>query len=366
MKLSKGFVIGVAVLVATVTFAACGGGGGSTPVTPTAIYGGAATAGDIFVVEMDYPATGKATITRYETDGTPVDTKEMTYTLSGNTYTFTDSEGHSFTGLLIPDTMLAMFLPDTDEKDIIISVIVDPAVTTVADLAFLKDHNYLFTQFQHDETGTMWGRNTIDADGVITGHIANADGAQVPPAVDLDDVTTNNNLPTGMDIDNMTYNADTNGFLMNVGGETWTYYPTKSGLGIIDKGPDMGTNFFNLQPTTSDLAGLVAVGDIYDTLFYGRQSETEEGTTQGTMTVTAVDTNSFTVTVNNGRDPEQTGVQVTADPSALWTGFYRVDNPATVGPDNAVIQLIGSVGFIFTGKSPVPSWQYEYGIAVKR
>lgn len=339
--------------------AACGGGGGTpTPTEPTAIYGGAATAGDIFVIKMDYPATGKATITRSATDGTLIGSKEMTYTASGTQYTFTDSESHSFPAFMVKDTMLVTFLPATDEKDIIIAVIVDPTIKTVADLSFVKNHDYIITQFRHDSLGVKWVRSNVAADGSITGHHAN----DVPDhlAMDLDDVSETNDFREGMNVDNVVYNADTNGFTLTVGDEIWTYYITKSGLAVTDRGPDKGIRFDGLKPETSAPTG-VAVGDIYDTLFYGRMSETQEGTTQGTITVTAVDGNSFTVDVDNGRDPVKTGVQITADPSPLWQGFFRVDT------DNAVVQLVGSVALIFAGKSPVPnSWQYEYGIGVKR
>ncbi|MBN1283413.1 MAG: hypothetical protein JXA24_06555 [Proteobacteria bacterium] len=362
----RGIVAMGAALVLLFGLAACGGGGGTpTPTEPTATYGGAATAGDIFVIKMDYPAVGKATITRSETDGTLVGSKEMSYTANGTRYTFTDEDSNSFEALMVADTMLTMFLPATDEKDIIVAVIVDPDMTSTAEAAaILKNHDYILTQFRHDEKGVKWVWSNVDADGVVTGHKAN-EGNTLP--YDLDDVDTTNNFDPGMDVDNLVYNAETSGFTLTVGDEIWTYYFTESGLGVIDKGPDKGIRFNMIKPATYDPTGMVAVGDIYDTLFYGRRSETEEGTTQGTITVTAVTANSFTVDVDNGRDPVMTGIVITADLSDLWRGFYRL--PATIDavPQNAVVQLVGSDAMIFAGKAPAANpWQYEYGIGVKR
>jgi hypothetical protein len=334
-----------------------GGGGGGTPVTPTAIYGGAATGGDIFVIKMDYPSTGKATITRSATDGTLIGTKEMTYTVTGNKYTFTDSDSHEFTAFMVPDTMLVMHLPATTEKDIIIAVVVDDTIKTVADLSFFKDHDYILTQFRHDKMGVKWVRSNVDADGVVTGHHANAD--KLLP-IDLDDVGTTNDFPAGMDVDNFVYNAETNGFTLATedegDSETWTLYVTKSGMGVIDKGPKKGIRFNGLKGTTT--AG-IAVGDVFDTLFYGRQSDSKEGTTTGTITVTDKGDTFLVVDVDNGRDPLRTGITITADPSPLWSGFFRLPPP-----DNAVVQLVGSVALIFAGKHG--EWQYEYGIGVKQ
>lgn len=348
-------------IFAVVFAASCGGGGGgSTPSEPTAVYAGAATVGDIFIIKMDYPATGKVTITRSATDGTLIGSKEMTYTSSGNKYTFTDSDDNSFTALMVPDTMLVTFLPATDEKDLIIAAIVDPTLISPTELDFVKNHDYILTQFRHDEKGVKWVRSHVDADGVITGHHA-VIGA--PGTWDLDDITENNDFAAGMDVDDVIYNEDTNGFTLTLEDEgetqTWTYYFTESGIGIIDKGANKGIRFNDLRPDTAGVPAGIAAGDVYDTLFYGRHSETEEGTTEGTITVTEVGADYMIINVDNGRDAPETGIRVVVDPSDLWRGLFRIE--ARV---NAVLQLIGSDAFVFAGR--FGPWQYEYGVGVKR
>ncbi len=339
---------------------ACGGGGGSTPTPtePTAIYGGAATAGDIFVIKMDYPSAGKVTGTRSAADGTLIGSKEMTYTASGHTYTFTDSDGTTFTGFVITDTMLVMQVPSKDESDILIAVIVDSTITTVADLSFLKSKDYILTQFRHDKKGVKWVWSNVDIDGMVTGHHANADNT-LP--VDLDDVSMTNDFPVGMDIDDFIHNTATLGFTLSVEDEgevdTWTLYYTKSGLGVIDKGPLKGIRLNSLKGTSTNPADYgIVVGDVYDTIFYGSNSETEHGTSVGTVTITAVEADAFEASVDNGRgDPVQTIRAAAA--GEPWTGFFMIDGA------NAVVQPIGSGAFVFAGKQG--EWNYNYGVGVK-
>jgi hypothetical protein len=326
-----------------------GGGGGDTPATPTAVFGGAATAGDIFVLKLDTPSTGKATLTRSNTDGSLIGTKEMTYTASGHTYTFTDSDSNQFTGLIVPDVLFAMQVPSKTESDIIIAVLVDSTVTTVQDLAFLKDRDYLLTQFRHDEKGVRWVWSRVGADGNINGHHADT----------IDDVDTTLDFPGGMNLDSFVYRPETTAFVLTVDDETWTLYYTKAGLGVIDRGPQRGIRINELKGTTKTPPAGMAAGDVYNTIFYGRRSETEEGTSVGTVTITEVGADYFVVTIDPGKgaDKIQTGVRVEAVASDLWRGFYRIPG------QDAVVQTIGSDAFVFSAKRGV--WQYDYGVGVK-
>jgi len=339
--------------------AACGGGGSPTPTEPTATYGGAATVGDIYVIEMDYPSTGKATVIRSATDGTLVGSRELTYTNTGNKYTFTDSSSNQFTGLIVPDSFFAMQLPDATEKDIIIAVLVNSTVTTTAALAAIVDNkDYLITQFRHDEKGVKWVRSNIAADGAITGHHANNDGALVPPAVDLDDVSTTNDFDPGMNVNDAVYNATTLGFTLTVADEIWTFYYTNSGMGVIDKGPLKGIRFNTIQGTSSNPADYgITNGSVYNAIFYGSHSETENGTSVGTVTVTEVGADYFKVTVapETGEAPQD--LTVIAATSDLWRGFFQIEGA------NAVVQPVGTSAIVFAGKQG--PWNYNYGVAVK-
>lgn len=339
--------------------AACGGsGGGDTPVTPTAIYGGAATAGDVFVIKMDYPSTGKATSIQSTSDGTVIETKELSYTFSGHTYTFTDSGGNVITGFLAPDAFIVVQLPD----DIIIAVKVDTTIKTVADLQFLKDKNYILTQFRHDRKGVKWVRSNVDSNGAITGHHANADN--VLP-FDLDDLSETNDFPEGMDLDNFVYNNNTLGFNLTVEDEgeteTWTLYYTLSGLGVIDKGPLKGIRFNTLKGTSTTPPSGLTVGDVFDTIFYSVESEGHAATSVGTITVTEIDADSFVVAVNDGVHPSGT-VRMQATASDLWRGFYDIYQEG-ITRVNAEVQAVGTNAIVFAGKQG--EWRYNYGVGVK-
>ncbi len=334
-----------------------GGGGGSTPSTPTAIFGGAATAGDIFVLKIDYPATGKATVIHSATDGTLIETKELTYSASGHTYTFTDSASNQFTGFMVPDTMFVMQVPD--KSDILIAVKVDTTITTAQQLAFLKGHNYILTQFRHDKKGVKWVWSNVDADGAITGHHANADNA-LP--VDLDDVGTANDFPAGMDVDNFIYNSATSGFNLTVldddgTSEMWTLYYTPGGVGVIDKGPQRGLRFNTLKGTSTNPADYgIVLNDVYNTVFYGSHSETDHGTSVGTVTITKVEANAFEATVDDGRGGAAQTIRAVAA-GEPWIGFFMIEGA------NAVVQPIGGGAFVFAGKQG--EWNYNYGVGVR-
>ncbi len=356
----KMFAIGTAVLLLC-GLAACGGGGGSTPVTPTATYGGAATVGDIYIIQMDYPSTGKATVIRSETDGTLVGSRELSYTATGNKYTFTDSSSNTFTGLIVPNSFFAMQLPDATEDDIIIAVLVDTSITTAAGLAAIVDnHDYLITQFRHDEKGTKWVRSNIAADGAITGHHANEDHS-LP--IDLDDTSTVNDFDAGMDVDNVVYNATTLGFTLTVADEIWTFYYTPSGIGVIDKGFDRGIRFNTIQGTSSNPADYgITASSVYNAIYYGSRAEGDAGTSAGTVTVTSVGDTFFTVTVDSGTGSAPQNLTVRAATNDVWRGFFSIYAEDGT-PQNAVVQPVGMSAIVFAGK--MGPWNYNYGVGVK-
>lgn len=186
--------------------------------------------------------------------------------------------------------------------------------------------------------------------------------------IDLDDTDTTNDFDPGMNVGNFVYNPATSGFNLTVPydgeTETWTLYYTPSGLAVIDKGPLKGLRFNTLKGTSTNPADYgITAGTVYDAVFYGSQSETESGTSVGTVTVTAVGADNFTVSVDGGRgDPPQV-VKGVAAASDLWRGFFSLQAEDGT-PQNAAVQPVTAGAIVFAGK--MGEWNYNYGIGIKR
>lgn len=325
--------------------AACGGGSGSA-TTPTAIYGGAASSGDVFTFEMDVPSTAHITWKNATTGESGV----VSYTNTDNLYTLTDDEGETFHAWLIPNSVAVVRTPSSD-VDIVLAVAVD---TTRTDLSFAKGNNYSGMQFRHDNTGVAYMIMAMGADGLVTG-ASNEDITAAPNPADF---------PADIDLDNFIYDSTYSYFTFSYtdpdgASQTDTYFLTPEGHGVVDLGPDRGMIFLQEQSASTEIPDGIGVGDVFNMMVYHRESESGTGfeeVNEGTVTVTAIPAaDQITVDVDIGGEAES-GLNV-VPVGDNWPGFFYV-----VGR-NIVVRFVSSEAFIFSQAEG--EWKYSYGLGVK-